>query len=56
MQYVANHIAENFKTDLFVIWNEDNSDKLIIGCRVLGAAGKGENGMGVIEEYIFLMP
>ncbi|KAJ7922516.1 hypothetical protein B0H13DRAFT_2317348 [Mycena leptocephala] len=29
-------IAESFKQDLFVIWSEDNSDKLIIRCRVLG--------------------
>ncbi|KAJ6573844.1 DNA-directed RNA polymerase II, subunit 1 [Mycena vulgaris] len=34
MHYVASRIAESFKTDLFVIWSEDNSDKLIIRCRV----------------------
>jgi DNA-directed RNA polymerase II subunit RPB1 len=25
----------SFKTDLFVIWSEDSSEKLIIRCRVL---------------------
>ncbi|KII94419.1 hypothetical protein PLICRDRAFT_36689 [Plicaturopsis crispa FD-325 SS-3] len=52
--YVAGRIAESFKTDLFVIWSEDNSDKLIIRCRVLGGADKDEDGMGTIEEDIFL--
>ncbi|PPQ63539.1 hypothetical protein CVT24_004769 [Panaeolus cyanescens] len=36
MNYVAGCISENFKNDLFVIWSEDNSEKLIIRCRVLG--------------------
>jgi len=54
MAYVAGRIAECFKTDLFVIWNEDNSDKLIIGCRVLGGADKDEDGLSNIEEDIFL--
>lgn len=54
MHYVANRIAESFKTDLFVIWSEDNSEKLIVRCRVLGGADKDEDGMGVIEEDIFL--
>ncbi|KAJ6577080.1 DNA-directed RNA polymerase II, subunit 1 [Mycena sp. CBHHK59/15] len=44
MHYVASRIAESFKTDLFVIWSEDNSDKLIIH----------DDGMGAIEEDIFL--
>ncbi|KAF9521625.1 RNA polymerase Rpb1, domain 7-domain-containing protein, partial [Crepidotus variabilis] len=30
MQYVAGRIAESFKTDLFVIWSEDNAEKLVI--------------------------
>jgi DNA-directed RNA polymerase II subunit RPB1 len=34
MPYVAGEIAENFKTNLFVIWSEDNSEKLIVRCRV----------------------
>jgi DNA-directed RNA polymerase II subunit RPB1 len=54
MHYVANRIAESFKTDLFVIWSEDNSDKLIIRCRVLGGGDKEDDGMGTIEEDIFL--
>lgn len=54
MQYVAGRIAESFKTDLFVIWSEDNSDKLIIRCRVIGGGDKDDDGMGTIEEDIFL--
>ena len=55
MAYVAGRIAESFKTDLFVIWSEDNSEKLIIRCRVLGNADKDdEDGMGTLEEDIFL--
>ena len=42
MHYVAGRIAESFKTDLFVIWSEDNSEKLIIRCRVLGSLEKNE--------------
>ncbi|TFK38673.1 hypothetical protein BDQ12DRAFT_683152 [Crucibulum laeve] len=37
----------SFKTDLFVIWSEDNSEKLVIRCRE-------DDGMGSIEEDIFL--
>ncbi|KAG6899798.1 DNA-directed RNA polymerase II subunit rpb1 [Termitomyces sp. T159_Od127] len=51
MQYVATRIAESFKTDLFVIWSEDNSEKLIIRCRVIG--GKDEED-DKIEEDQFL--
>ncbi|KAF8433957.1 hypothetical protein L210DRAFT_3411255, partial [Boletus edulis BED1] len=54
MAYVAGRIVESFKTDLFVIWSEDNSEKLIIQCRVLGGADKDEDGMGAVEEDIFL--
>jgi DNA-directed RNA polymerase II subunit RPB1 len=54
MQYVAGRIAESFKTDLFVIWSEDNSEKLVIRCRVLGSPDKDDDGMGTIEEDIFL--
>ncbi|EPS95144.1 hypothetical protein FOMPIDRAFT_152872 [Fomitopsis schrenkii] len=54
MSYVAGRIAESFKTDLFVIWSEDNSEKLIIRCRVLGGADKDEDGMETVEEDIFL--
>ena len=54
MQYVAGRIAESFKTDLFIIWSEDNSEKLVIRCQVLGSADKEDDGMGTIEEDIFL--
>ena len=36
MAYVAGRIAEGFKQDLFGIWSEDNTEKLIVRCRVLG--------------------
>ncbi|KAK7468334.1 DNA-directed RNA polymerase II core subunit rpo21 [Stygiomarasmius scandens] len=54
MSYVASRIAESFKTDLFVIWSEDNSEKLVIRCRVLGGGDKDEDGMDSVEEDIFL--
>ncbi|KAK7696052.1 DNA-directed RNA polymerase II subunit rpb1 [Cerrena zonata] len=54
MAYVAGRIAESFKTDLFVIWSEDNAEKLVIRCRVLGGADKDEDDMGTVEEDIFL--
>lgn len=55
MPYVAGRIAESFKQDLFVIWSEDNSEKLVIGCRILGGADKDEDGLaGVMEEDEFL--
>jgi DNA-directed RNA polymerase II subunit RPB1 len=54
MNYVAGRIAESFKTDLFVIWSEDNAEKLIIRCRVLGGGEKDEDGLGTIEDDIFL--
>ena len=46
MQYVAGCIAESFKTDLFVIWSEDN----FIRCQVLGSADKEDDGMGTIKR------
>ncbi|KAF8335642.1 RNA polymerase Rpb1, domain 7-domain-containing protein [Amanita rubescens] len=45
MHYVASRIAKSFKTDLFVIWSEDNSEKPIIRCQ--------DDGLGTIED-IFL--
>ncbi|KIM39097.1 hypothetical protein M413DRAFT_447445 [Hebeloma cylindrosporum] len=54
MHYVAGRIQESFKTDLFVIWSEDNSEKLIIRCRVYGTPDKEDDEMGAIEEDIFL--
>jgi DNA-directed RNA polymerase II subunit RPB1 len=44
MQYVAGRIAEILKTDLFVIWNEDNSEKLVIHCRILGSPDQHRRG------------
>jgi DNA-directed RNA polymerase II subunit RPB1 len=56
MAYVAARIAESFKTDLFVIWSEDNSEELVIRCRVLGGTDDkgGDDGLGSVEEDIFL--
>ena len=54
MAYMANRIAQSFKTDLFVIWSEDNSEKLLIRCHVLGGADKDEDDLGQVEEDIFL--
>lgn len=54
MNYVAGRIAESFKMDLFVIWSEDNAEKLIIRCRVLGGGDKDEDGLGTTEDDIFL--
>ena len=51
---VAGRIAENFLTDLFVIWSEDNAEKVVIRCRILGTADKDEDGLGTVEEDIFL--
>ncbi|KAF8187975.1 beta and beta-prime subunits of DNA dependent RNA-polymerase [Mycena galopus ATCC 62051] len=51
MHYIASRIAESFGGDLFVIWNEDNSDKLIIRCR---GFNKEEDGMSSIPGDIFL--
>ncbi|KAF8201085.1 beta and beta-prime subunits of DNA dependent RNA-polymerase [Mycena galopus ATCC 62051] len=54
MHYIARRISESFKTDLFVMWNEDNSNKLIIRCRVLGGSDKDDDGLGSVEEDVFL--
>ena len=35
MGQVGERIKETFKNDLFVIWSEDNAEKLIIRCRVV---------------------
>ncbi|KAH7103209.1 beta and beta-prime subunits of DNA dependent RNA-polymerase [Auriculariales sp. MPI-PUGE-AT-0066] len=53
MSYVASRIAENFLTDLFVIWSEDNADKLIIRCRVVGSVDKDDEGSRMDEEDVF---
>ncbi|VEU24076.1 DEKNAAC105257 [Brettanomyces naardenensis] len=35
MSQVAGKIMENFGDDLFVIWSEDNAEKLVIRCRIV---------------------
>ncbi|KAG7904960.1 hypothetical protein KL907_003176 [Ogataea polymorpha] len=35
MSQVAGQIMENFGDDLFVIWSEDNAEKLVIRCRIV---------------------
>ncbi|ODQ68191.1 beta and beta-prime subunits of DNA dependent RNA-polymerase [Nadsonia fulvescens var. elongata DSM 6958] len=35
MSQVAERISQNFGEDLFVMWSEDNAEKLIIRCRVV---------------------
>jgi DNA-directed RNA polymerase II subunit RPB1 len=54
MNTVASRIAESFSKDLFVMWSEDNSEKLIIRCRVLGGMDKDDDGLGSVEEDVFL--
>lgn len=55
MHYVAGRISDCFKNDLFVIWSEDNAEKLIIRCRVLGgAATEKDEESGAFEEDTFL--
>ena len=55
MSFVANAIAAVFKQDIFVIWSEDNAEKLIIRCRALNEAGEKEDGGEEDdEEDIFL--
>ena len=55
MSYVASHIADAFSTDLFVIWSEDNSEKLIIRCRSLMPKNEKDDGEEIqIEEDQFL--
>jgi hypothetical protein len=53
MAYVAGRIAESFKTNLFVIWSQNNSEKLIVRFRVLGG-GRDDDSLGMVEEDIFL--
>jgi DNA-directed RNA polymerase II subunit RPB1 len=54
MSFVAGKIAEVFEQDLFVIWSEDNAEKLIIRCRALNEPGDKEDGEEADEEDIFL--
>lgn len=52
MSYVASRIMEAFGTDLFVIWSEDNAEKLIIRCRTVQSADEKQEDDP--EEDIFL--
>ncbi|KAF7426815.1 DNA-directed RNA polymerase II subunit rpb1 [Pleurotus ostreatus] len=52
MAYVAGRISECFKTDIFVIWSEDNAEKLIVRCRVLSTHDKED--VSEVEEDVFL--
>jgi DNA-directed RNA polymerase II subunit RPB1 len=54
MNYVADRITESFKADLFVICSEDNAEKLIIRCRVLGSHEKYEEDDDTVGEDVFL--
>ena len=57
MAYVAGKIAETFDQDLFVIWSEDNAEKLVIRCRALMPTDGDKEGMDEGEddaEDIFL--
>ncbi|KAI6167226.1 RNA polymerase II largest subunit [Pisolithus thermaeus] len=54
MAYVASHVAESFRTDPFVTWSEDSLEKLVIRCRVLGGGDKDDDGLGTVEEDVFL--
>ncbi|KIJ47383.1 hypothetical protein M422DRAFT_163863, partial [Sphaerobolus stellatus SS14] len=55
MSYVASRSRSSFTGDLFVIWREDNAEKLILRCRVIGGMGeKDEDGLSSIEEDVFL--
>ncbi|KAF8315634.1 beta and beta-prime subunits of DNA dependent RNA-polymerase [Clavulina sp. PMI_390] len=55
MRYVAARIADAFSSDLFIIWSEDNAEKLIIRCRSLMPKGeKEEEDDFQIDEDTFL--
>ncbi|KAK4052414.1 DNA-directed RNA polymerase II core subunit rpo21 [Microbotryomycetes sp. JL201] len=56
MAYVAGKIAEVFEQDLFVIWSEDNAEKLVIRCRALNEQGadKADDDEADDEEDVFL--
>ncbi|KAL4250511.1 RNA polymerase Rpb1 domain-containing protein [Pleurotus pulmonarius] len=47
MAYVAGHM-----NDIFVIWSEDNADKLNVRCRVLSTHDKDD--VSKVEEDVFL--
>ena len=53
MAYVASKIGEKFTSDLFLIWSEDNSEKLIIRCRIVHTPEKME-AMSEFSDDLFL--
>ncbi|KNZ48173.1 DNA-directed RNA polymerase [Puccinia sorghi] len=55
MSFVASKIAEVFKSDLFIIWSEDNAEKLIIRCRAMQSSeADKDDDEGQVEEDVFL--
>lgn len=52
MSTVASRISAVFEKDLFVIWSEDNADKLVIRCRAIAQDDKDDENEP--EEDIFL--
>ena len=49
MAYVAGWIPESFKTDLFVIWSGDNSEKLVI--RSMFSVTETKMTIGTVEVF-----
>ncbi|KAH9819298.1 hypothetical protein DFH28DRAFT_887179 [Melampsora americana] len=54
MSFVASRIAEVFKSDLFIIWSEDNAEKLIIRCRAMQSGEDKDEDDDQVEEDVFL--
>ncbi|QSL64587.1 hypothetical protein MERGE_001888 [Pneumocystis wakefieldiae] len=55
MSDVAAKITESFHKDLFVIWSEDNADKLVIRCRVIKDDEKSfDDDDNLVEEDMLL--
>ncbi|KAA1106701.1 DNA-directed RNA polymerase II subunit rpb1 [Puccinia graminis f. sp. tritici] len=55
MNFVASRIAEVFKSDLFIIWSEDNAEKLTIRCRAMQSSeADKDDDEGQVEEDVFL--
>ena len=54
MADVAGKISETFSNDMFIIWSEDNADKLIIRCRILRDEKQMQDEEFMAEEDVFL--
>ncbi|KAA8901402.1 hypothetical protein TRICI_006078 [Trichomonascus ciferrii] len=52
MSQVAEKISQSFGEDLFVMWSEDNADKLIIRCRVVRDPKSVEDDDDVEEDQM----